>query len=99
LGRVRSSQSIRRRIEHGQSGKVAADKFKVLADNDTGLQIVRKGNRFTFLYDEGGDKGWTPFHTEEFEAPATLRAGVLAINTTVREFPPRLSALQIGAKK
>ena len=87
-------------FEKFKDGKMAADKFQVLADNDTGLQIVRKGNRFTFLYDANGDdKTWTEFYTEDVEAPALLHAGVLAINTTVREFPARLSALQMKTSK
>ena len=77
-------------------GKSAFRQLKPLADTDTSLRVVRKGNRFTFLYDEGGQgKDWTEAHAEEVELPAKLRAGVVAINTTVREFPARLTGLEL----
>jgi hypothetical protein len=77
-----------------------ASKFQVVADNTTGLRIVRKGRHFTFLFDAGGDaKRWIEFYADDFDAPVNIRAGVLAINTTANEFPARLSALQVNGKK
>jgi hypothetical protein len=87
-------------LERFKDGKTAVEKFKLIADKETGLQIKREGSRFTFSYDEVGDKkAWTVFHAEEFDLPFKLRAGVVAVNSTIREFPARLTGFEIGGKK
>ncbi|MDB5308691.1 MAG: hypothetical protein JWO38_2893 [Gemmataceae bacterium] len=87
-------------VERFADGKSAAHHFSQLADKDTGLRVVRKGNKFTFLYDDGGEgKDWAEAHVEDIELPAKIQVGVTAINTTVREFAPKLTGLELGPKK
>jgi hypothetical protein len=88
-------------VERFQGGKAVSQKPKPLAeaDKETGLRVVRKGNSLSFLYDEGG-KGdsWAEAHAEEAELPAKLRVAVSAVNTTAREFPARLTELELRPK-
>jgi regulation of enolase protein 1 (concanavalin A-like superfamily) len=89
-------------VERFQDGKAVAQQLKPIADGDkdSGLRVERKGNSFTFLYNDGG-KGevWAEAHAEEVEVPAKLRAGVAAVNTTAREFPARLTELELRPKR
>jgi hypothetical protein len=87
-------------VERFKDGKSASHQLKPLVGKDTGLRVVRKGDRLTFEYDDGGEgKTWTEIHAEEVELPAKLLAGVAAVNTTVREFPVRLTGLGRGPKR
>lgn len=87
-------------VERFQDGKSVSQQLKRLADKDVGLRVVRKGNKFSIWYDEGGEgKEWLEANAEDIDLPAKLRVGVTAINTTVGEFSPRLSGLELDAKK
>ena len=87
-------------VERFKDGKSASSRMKGIADKDAGLRVVRKGNRFAFQCDEGGEgKTWVEVHAEEVALPAKLRVGVAAVNTTVYEFRARLTGLQLGPKK
>ena len=67
------------------NGKSVLKEMKPLEDVDTNLRVVRKGNQFTFLFDQRGEgKDWTEMHAEEIELPAKLSVGVAAVNTTNR---------------
>lgn len=87
-------------IERFADGKASVQKMKRLSDKATGLRVVRKGNQFAFLYDEDGEgKTWVEAHSGEIEMPAKLDVGVATINSTVREFPVRLTGLKLAVKK
>jgi hypothetical protein len=43
-------------------------------------------------------KDWTEVHTEEVKLPEKLKAGVLAINTTTKEFSAHLEGLMQSPK-
>lgn len=87
-------------VERFQDGKSVSQQIKRIADEDTALRVVRKGKRFTFLYDKDGKgKDWVEAFSDEVELPAKLRVGVVAVNSTVREFPARLTGLKLHVKK
>jgi regulation of enolase protein 1 (concanavalin A-like superfamily) len=88
-------------FERFEGGKSVSKGTKArLGEKDTGLRVERKGNRFKFSYDDGGEgKNWAEAHTEEVALPAKLRVGVAAVNTTAREFPARLTELELRPKK
>jgi hypothetical protein len=87
-------------FERFKGGKPVSDKLKPLADKQTGLRVERKGNHFTFLFDDGGEgRAWTQVHSEEIELPAKLQGGVVAVNTTARALIAQLTNLQVGPKK
>ena len=87
-------------VERFKDGKSVSKQISRGAGNDTGLRVTRKGDKFTFEFDGGGEgKAWEQIHAEEVEMPRTLLAGVAAVNTTVREFSPRLSKLELVQTK
>jgi regulation of enolase protein 1 (concanavalin A-like superfamily) len=83
-------------VERFRDGRSVSQQFKPLADKDTSLRVMRKGNRFTFLYDEDGQgKDWIEAHMEEVDLPTKIQVGVAAVNTMAREFSARLTGLEL----
>jgi regulation of enolase protein 1 (concanavalin A-like superfamily) len=87
-------------LERFTNGKSVLKEMKPLEDVDTNLRVVRKGNQFTFLFDQRGEgKDWTEMHAEDIQLPAKLSVGVAAVNTTNREFSVTLTSLKLDTKK
>jgi regulation of enolase protein 1 (concanavalin A-like superfamily) len=84
-------------VERFQDGKPATQKLHRADDKDTWLRIVAKDGTLTFAYSEDGDN-WTDVHTEEMKLPEKVKAGVLAINTTTKEFAPALEGFKVEKK-
>jgi hypothetical protein len=85
-------------VERFQDGKQVFHEFKQIDDKDSTLRVERKGTQLTFSVKEGDAQDWTEVHSAEAELPRKLKAGVLAINTTTREFSPQLEGLKLTAK-
>jgi regulation of enolase protein 1 (concanavalin A-like superfamily) len=84
--------------EHWQEGKLVSWKSILLsADRDTWLHIIRKEDKLTLAFSDDGDK-WTDALAREVKLPEKLKIGVLAINTTVKEFTPTLEAFKVQSK-
>jgi len=84
-------------VEVFRDGKPVTQKLRRLADQDTHLRITRTGDYITF---EAGDDGksWAAVHAGEVKLPVQVKAGVFAINTTTKEFAPRLAGLTLRPK-
>ncbi len=87
-------------FERFKDGKSVGGEMKPITNTDTGFQVVRKGNQFTFSYQDGAEnKGWTEVQSEAIETPAKLQVGMTAINSTAKEFAARVTGLEVGTKK
>jgi regulation of enolase protein 1 (concanavalin A-like superfamily) len=84
-------------VEFYKDGKQVTTQFAALEDKPTHLRITRAGAKLTFDWSDDGAK-WTTVHSEEATLPPTLNIGVLAINTTTREFAPQLEGFNITAR-
>jgi regulation of enolase protein 1 (concanavalin A-like superfamily) len=84
-------------VEFYKEGKQVTTQFAALDDKPTHLRITRTGAKLTFDWSDDGMK-WTAVHSEEVTLPPTISVGVLAINTTTREFAPQLEELTVTAK-
>jgi len=84
-------------VEFYIGGKQVTTQFAALEDKPTHLRITRAGAKLTFDWSDDGAK-WTTVHSEEATLPATVNIGVLAINTTPREFAPQLESLTVAGK-
>jgi regulation of enolase protein 1 (concanavalin A-like superfamily) len=84
-------------VEVFRDGKPVTQKLRRLEDKDTHLRITRTGDYITF---EAGDDGksWAAVHAGEVKLPVQVKAGVFAINTTTKEFAPRLAGLTLRPK-
>jgi regulation of enolase protein 1 (concanavalin A-like superfamily) len=80
-----------------KDGKQASQNFQEVEDKGTQLRITRSGTKLTFETGEDGNK-WTAVHSEEVTLPGMVNVGVLAINTTTREFAPQLEGLAVTVK-
>jgi regulation of enolase protein 1 (concanavalin A-like superfamily) len=84
-------------VELFENGHSASQETGEIADRPTYLRVTRAGNLFTFEASQDG-KEWTEVHSAERKLPRKLQVGVLAINTTTREFSPRLEGLKLGPR-
>jgi regulation of enolase protein 1 (concanavalin A-like superfamily) len=84
-------------VEFYKDGKQVTTQFAALEDKPTHLRITRAGAKLTFDWSDDGNK-WTTVHSEEAQLPPTVNVGVLAINTTTREFAPQLESFSLNAK-
>jgi regulation of enolase protein 1 (concanavalin A-like superfamily) len=84
-------------VEFYKDGKQAPPQFATIDDKATHLRITRTGAKLTFESSEDGNK-WTSVHSEEATLPPTVSIGVLAINTTTREFAPQLEGFTVTGK-
>jgi len=84
-------------VEFYKDGKQVTTQFAALEDKPTHLRITRAGAKVTFDWSDDGTK-WTTVHSEEATLPPTVNVGVLAINTTTREFAPQLEGFSLVTK-
>jgi regulation of enolase protein 1 (concanavalin A-like superfamily) len=85
-------------VERFADGKAAGQQFRQLTDKDTTLRVERSKDQFTFSVREDEGKEWVEVHTEQAGLPDKLQVGVLAINTTTKEFAPQLSGFKVEQK-
>jgi regulation of enolase protein 1 (concanavalin A-like superfamily) len=84
-------------VEVFQDGQSAETKAHPLEDKDAWLRVTRSKDRLTVETSEDG-KEWTEVHSTDVKLPAAIKAGALAINTTTKEFAPKLVDLTLTAK-
>jgi regulation of enolase protein 1 (concanavalin A-like superfamily) len=84
-------------VERFQDGKAVTQKLHRADDKDTWLRIISKDGALTFAVSEDSIT-WTDVHTEEMKLPEKVKVGVLAINTTNREFAPTLEGFKLEKK-
>jgi regulation of enolase protein 1 (concanavalin A-like superfamily) len=82
-------------VEFYEKGKQTVQAFKELEDKDTILRIARSSGKLTFAVSEDGDQ-WDVVHTSSIPLRETVNVGVLAINTTTKEFAPQLAGLKVA---
>jgi regulation of enolase protein 1 (concanavalin A-like superfamily) len=82
-------------VEFYEKGKQTVQAFKEIEDKNINLRIARKGGKLTFAASEDGER-WDEIHTSEIPLRETVNVGILAINTTTKEFAPQLSGLKVG---
>jgi len=84
-------------VEFYKDGKQVTTQFAALEDKPTHLRITRAGAKLMFNSSDDGLK-WTTVHSEEATLAPTVNVGVLAINTTTREFAPQLEGFSLITK-
>jgi regulation of enolase protein 1 (concanavalin A-like superfamily) len=84
-------------VERFEDGKPAFQKLEQIADNSTYLRFTRSGTKLTYESSADGAT-WSQIEAEDAKLPATVRVGVLAINTTTREFAPQLEGFAVTPK-
>jgi regulation of enolase protein 1 (concanavalin A-like superfamily) len=84
-------------VEVFRNGISAEHKLQQLADKDTYLRLTRAGDKLTFESSADGKK-WSAVHTTEFKAPAAVKVGGLAINTTTKVFAPKFVGMTLESK-
>jgi len=84
-------------VERYEKGKQVSQKYEMIDDKGMHLRITRSGAKLVFESSEDGNK-WIAVHSEEVTLPGTVSVGVLAINTTTKEFAPQLEGLKVTAK-
>jgi regulation of enolase protein 1 (concanavalin A-like superfamily) len=84
-------------VERFEDGKPVTQKLEEIADNSTYLRFTRSGTKLTYESSADGTT-WSQIEAEDATLPATVKVGVLAINTTTREFAPQLEGLTVTAK-
>jgi regulation of enolase protein 1 (concanavalin A-like superfamily) len=84
-------------VEVFEGGKSVKRQFRAVPNKDTFLRITRAGNKLTFETSEDG-KDWGEVMATDVKLAEGLKVGVLAINTTTREFGPHFEGLTITAK-
>jgi len=82
-------------MEFYEKGKQTVQAFEQIDDKDIHLRITRKEKKLTFTYSANGEQ-WSTLHSSEIPLPATVSAGVLAINTTTKKFAPQLTGLKLA---
>jgi regulation of enolase protein 1 (concanavalin A-like superfamily) len=82
-------------VEFYEKGKSTVQTFKELEDKDTILRITRGSGKLTLEVSEDGER-WDNVHTSSIPLPETVNVGVLAINTTTKEFAPQLAGLKVS---
>lgn len=87
-------------VERFTDGMSAAQKLHPVKNLATALRVERRGDRLTFAIRQALDPdAWEEVHAEDVKLPAAVRVGAHAINTTTREFAPRLEGLRLTAMK
>jgi regulation of enolase protein 1 (concanavalin A-like superfamily) len=84
-------------VELFQDGKSVTHKAQDIEDKPTHLRVSRSGDKLTFETSPDG-KDWTEVHSAELKLPEKIQVGVLAINTTTREFSAQLQGLKAGPR-
>jgi hypothetical protein len=79
-----------------QNGERTAELAPAVPDRPTHLRLTRKGDRLTAAYSQDGGKTWTSLAEQKVTLPDELKAGVSAVNNTVRENIVRFADLNIG---
>jgi len=82
-------------VEFYEKGKQTVQAFKEIEDKDINLRIARISGKLTFDASEDGQR-WDEVHTSQIPLPETVNVGVLAINTTSREFSPQLTGWKVA---
>jgi hypothetical protein len=78
-----------------QKGERTAELAPVVPDRPTHLRLTRKGNRLTAAYSQDGGKTWTSLAEQMVTLDDELKAGVSAVNNTIRENIVRFAELNI----
>jgi regulation of enolase protein 1 (concanavalin A-like superfamily) len=81
-------------VEFYEKGKPTVQTFKEIQDKDAHLRITRSSGKIRFESSEDGNT-WNLVHSSEIPLPDVISVGVLAINTTTKEFAPQLAGLKI----
>ena len=81
-------------VEFYEKGKPTVQAFKEIDDKDANLRITRSSGKIRFEASEDGNT-WNLVHSSEIPLPDVVNVGVLAINTTTKEFAPQLTGLKI----
>jgi regulation of enolase protein 1 (concanavalin A-like superfamily) len=84
-------------IEHFENGKATTQKLEVIADNTTYLRFTKSGTKLTYETSQDGST-WQQIEAEDAMLTESVDVGVLAINTTTRNFAPQLEGLIVTAK-
>jgi regulation of enolase protein 1 (concanavalin A-like superfamily) len=84
-------------VERFENGKPATQKLEEIADNSTYLRFTRSGTKLIYESSQDGST-WSQVEAEDVMLPETVNVGVLAINTTTREFAPQLEGMTLTAK-
>lgn len=77
-----------------EKGKSTVKLFKEIDDKDANLRITRSSGKIRFEASQDGNT-WNLVHSSEIPLPDVVNVGVLAVNTTTKEFAPQLTGLQI----
>jgi regulation of enolase protein 1 (concanavalin A-like superfamily) len=81
-------------VEFYEKGKQTAQAVKEINDKDANLRITRSSGKIRFETSEDGN-AWNLVHSSEIPLPDVVNVGVLAINTTTKEFAPTIEGLTI----
>jgi regulation of enolase protein 1 (concanavalin A-like superfamily) len=81
-------------LEFYEKGKQTVQAFKEIDDKDINLRITRSGGKIRFEHSVDGN-AWIEVHSSEIPLPEVVNVGILAINTTNKEFAPQLTGLSI----
>lgn len=84
-------------VEFYKDGKQVTTQFAALEDKPTHLRITRTGAKLTFDWSDDGTK-WTTVHSEDSTLPPAVQVGILAINTTTREFAAQLEGFTVTTR-
>ena len=100
LERGAESNSLFIHLERFAKAKTDSRKLKGITDNDVTLRLTRVGNKLTYYYklDTKAGEPEIELFSETVELPLRLQVGVLANNTTIKEFAPVFEGLKIEKK-
>jgi len=86
-------------MERFEDGKSVARMQTSIKDQDTYLQVERKGGKLSFALKDGPDQQqWKVVKTPEVNLAQKLMVGVHAINTTTKVFAAQLEELKLSSK-
>jgi hypothetical protein len=78
-----------------KDGERVVELAPVVPDRPTHLRLGRKGDRLTAAYSQDDGKSWREFPQQTIDLPLKVKAGISALNSTVRENTVQFEELKI----
>jgi regulation of enolase protein 1 (concanavalin A-like superfamily) len=88
------SNSLFASVELYEAGELLGWKNQGLDDQSAYLKLQRHDGRFTFSV-SGDGQDWTDLPTVDLKLPKKLKAGIVAVNSTTKEFAPQFEDLKL----
>ncbi|MEX2287130.1 MAG: hypothetical protein WD648_08580 [Planctomycetaceae bacterium] len=67
-----------------KEGERVVELSPIVRDKPTSLRLTRKADRLTASYSQDGGKSWREFPEQAIDLPVKVKAGISALNSTVR---------------